>query len=149
MTCCDAGSQSCVTAASKRERKVQLDNENTNTRHGAMGKKDRSSTEGDKDALHKTRKSTESTETMKAFGKAMHAIELPTTADGLTADKLTAEQKNIFKKECQYMYGHQYAKGKRKLPANSIESATLQLAARMKAKQVEKKNKSKSTEATK
>lgn len=111
-----------------------------------MGKKDRSRTD-EKNVLHGTRKSSDNVETSKALGKALHAIELPKTADGLTAEKLTTEQKVIFKKECQNLYGHQYSKGKRKLPANSIESATQQLAARMKVKQQQLKSKSKSTES--
>lgn len=67
-------------------------------------------------------------------------IELPKTADGLTAEKLSSEQKNVFKRECQRLYGHKFST-KRKLPANSLEVATLQLQAKMKEKAALLKNK--------
>lgn len=70
----------------------------------------------------------------KVIAKSLKSVKLPTTADGLTAEQLTSEQKMVFKKQCQHMYGHKFST-KRKLPANSIESATLQLAAKMKEKQ--------------
>lgn len=98
-----------------------------------MGKTEKNKS-NEKELLHKTKKKPESSEEAKSYGAALRAIEMPTTADGLTAETLSSEQKIIFKKHCQNMYGHQYSKGKRKMAANSIESATLQLAARMKAK---------------
>lgn len=76
----------------------------------------------------------------KVIAKALKSVQLPTTADGLTAEQLTSEQKMVFKKHCQNMYGHKFST-KRKLPANSIESATVQLAAKMKERQKQLKQK--------
>lgn len=91
----------------------------------------------------KTNKTTEARE----IGKALRQVELPKSADGLTAEKLSADQKMIFKKECQNLYGHRYS-ARRALPAHSIESATSQLEARMreKAKQLKEKKMKKKTE---
>lgn len=94
-----------------------------------------------KETINRTRKSGDDNETTKSVAQTLRSIELPTSADGLTAEKLNAEQKIVFKKHCQNMYGHKYAAGKRKLPANSIESATVQLAAKMKERMERMKNK--------
>lgn len=71
---------------------------------------------------------------------ALRNVELPKSADGLTAEKLSADQKMVFKKHCQNLYGHKFS-GRRKLPAHSIELATSQLEAKMreKAKQLKEK----------
>lgn len=65
--------------------------------------------------------------------KALSTIELPKSSDGLSADKLTEDQKVVFKKQCQNLYGHKFSK-KRKLPAVSVEDATAQLQAKMREK---------------
>lgn len=109
-----------------------------------MGKTEKNKSTAE-ESLHKTKKQTESTDEATSYGAALRAIKMPTTAAGLTAENLTSEQKVIFKKHCQNMYGHQYSKGKRKLPASTIESATLQLAAKMKAKQEQRNSKQAAT----
>lgn len=76
----------------------------------------------------------------RQMARELSKVELPKTGDGLTAEKLSAEQKNVFKKECQNLYGHKFST-KRKLPANSLESATLQLQAKMKEKAAQLTNK--------
>lgn len=74
----------------------------------------------------------------KSYAAQLRSIELPKSADGLTADQLTEDQKIVFKKECQKMYGHKYVE-KRKLPANSLEAATNQLEAKLKEKLQQRK----------
>lgn len=77
--------------------------------------------------------------------EALRAVELPKTAEGLTADQLTENQKHVFKRHCQEMYGHRVSE-KRKLPANSLETASMQLAAKMQEKLAQrKKDKKKAT----
>lgn len=78
----------------------------------------------------------------KEIAKALRSVELPKSAEGLTAEQLSSDQKMVFKKHCQNMYGHKFS-GRRKLPAHSIESATSQLEAKMreKAKQLKQKKK--------
>lgn len=66
------------------------------------------------------------------------AVGLPENVDGLTADQLTENQKHALKKVCAKMYGHQHSEKKR-LPASSLESATAQLAAKMKEKLAQQK----------
>lgn len=81
--------------------------------------------------------------------EALNAVELPKSADGLTADQLTENQKHVFKRHCQEMYGHRFS-DKRKLPANSLEAATSQLAAKMQEKLAQrKKDKQKKKETNK
>lgn len=106
-----------------------------------MGKTKKSK-DDQKKTINRTKKSSDDTETTKTVAQTLRSIELPTSADGLTADKLNAEQKIVFKKHCQNMYGHKFAAGKRKMPANTIESATVQLAAKMKERMERMKNKS-------
>lgn len=78
---------------------------------------------------------------------ALRAVELPKSSENLTAEQLTADQKNVFKKHCQNMYGHRYST-REKLPASSLESATLQLAAKMKEK-LERRKKDKKKKKSK
>lgn len=66
------------------------------------------------------------------------SVGLPANADGLTADQLTENQKHVLKKVCAKAYGHQHTE-RRALPANSLESATAQLAEKMKQKLAQKK----------
>lgn len=66
------------------------------------------------------------------------SVGLPENVDDLTADKLTENQKHALKKVCAKMYGHQHSE-RRRLPANSLESATAQLAAKMKEKLAQQK----------
>lgn len=75
------------------------------------------------------------------------SVGLPESADGITADQLTENQKNALKKVCTKMYGHQHSV-KRQLPANSLESATVQLAAKMKEKLAQKKKEKKKQKKT-
>lgn len=121
-----------------------------------MGKK-RSKTEGNNSVPAKqsktdesnTNKAIDSDETSrKLIASALKSVKLPTSADGLTAEQLTSDQKMVIKKQCQNMYGHKFST-KRKLPASSIESATLQLAAKMKEKQKQLKSKKKKGDDTK
>lgn len=83
-------------------------------------------------------------EKSKSVAAQLRAIELPKSADGLTAEQLSEDQKIVFKRECQKMYGHKHVE-KRKLPAYSLEAATSQLEAKLKEKlnqrKLEKKNK--------
>lgn len=74
----------------------------------------------------------------KSVAAQLRSVELPKSADGLTADQLTENQKIVFKRECQKMYGHKYVE-KRKLPAYSLETATSQLEAKLKEKQLQRK----------
>lgn len=101
--------------------------------------------------LHKTKKqpqpdarSAEEIQKAKEVANALRNVELPKSAEGLTAEKLSPDQKMVFKKHCQNLYGHKFS-GRRKLPAHSIESATSQLEAKMKekAKQLKEKKKKK------
>lgn len=75
--------------------------------------------------------------------EALRAVELPKSADGLTADQLTEDQKHVFKRHCQEMYGHRFSE-RRKLPAYSMETAALQLAAKMQEKLAQRKKEKKS-----
>lgn len=75
------------------------------------------------------------TEKLEAIIKS---VDLPENVDGLTADKLTENQKHALKKVCAKMYGHQHSVRK-SLPAYSLESATVQLAAKMKEKLAQQK----------
>lgn len=74
--------------------------------------------------------------------EALRSVELPKSADGLTADQLTENQKHVFKRHCQEMYGHRFS-DKRKIPANSLEAATSQLAAKMQEKLAQRKKEKK------
>lgn len=80
----------------------------------------------------------EKTNAAKSIGAQLHSIALPKSADGLTADQLTEDQKIVFKKECQKLYGHKYVE-KRQLPAYSLEKATSQLEIKLKEKLQQKK----------
>lgn len=82
----------------------------------------------------------------KEIAIALQKVELPTSAEGLTAEKLSSDQKMVFKKQCQNLYGHKFTQ--KKPAALSIESATSQLEAKMreKAKQLKEKKKKKQTE---
>lgn len=82
----------------------------------------------------------EEIEKAKQIACALRSVKLPKSADGLTAEKLSSDQKMVFKKHCQNLYGHKFS-GRRKLPAHSIETATSQLEAKMreKAKQLKEK----------
>lgn len=88
----------------------------------------------------------EQREHRRLMARELGKVELPESSEGLTAEKLNAEQKNVFKKECQRMYGHKFST-KRKLPASSLESATLQLQAKMKEKAALLKSKKKKTDS--
>lgn len=70
------------------------------------------------------------------------SVGLPESAEGLTADQLTENQKHALKKVCTKMYGHQHSV-KQKMPAKSLESATVQLAQKMKEKLAQKKKEKK------
>lgn len=70
------------------------------------------------------------------------SVGLPDSAEGVTADQLTENQKHALKKVCAKMYGHQHTE-KRKLPAHSLETATAQLAKKMKEKLAQKKKEKK------
>lgn len=87
-------------------------------------------------------RSAEEIEKAKQVASALRSVELPKSAEGLTAEKLSSDQKMVFKKHCQNLYGHKFS-GRRKLPADSIELATSQLEAKMreKAKQLKEKKK--------
>lgn len=107
--------------------------------------------------LQKTKKqpktderSAEEIEKSRQIASSLRSVALPKTAEGLTAEKLSADQKMIFKKHCQNLYGHQFS-GRRKLPAHSIELATSQLETKMreKAKQLKEKKKKKEQNITK
>lgn len=74
----------------------------------------------------------------KSIVSQLRSIELPKSADGLTAEQLTENQKIVFKRECQKIYGHKYIE-RRKLPANSLETATAQLEAKLKKELKQKK----------
>lgn len=84
----------------------------------------------------------EDSEKAKQIACALRSVELPKSAEGLTAEKLTSDQKMVFKKHCQNLYGHKFA-DRQKWPAHSIEMATSQLEAKMreKAKQLREKKK--------
>lgn len=69
------------------------------------------------------------------------SVGLP-DADGLTAEQLTENQKHVLKKVCAKMYGHQHTE-KTKMPAKSLESATAQLAEKMKAQLAQRKKEKK------
>lgn len=79
---------------------------------------------------------------------ALRAVELPKSSRGLTAEKLTEDQKHVFKKQCQKMYGQKFAEH-RKLPASSIEVAASQLADKIKAQLAEKRKQKKLNKTTK
>lgn len=85
--------------------------------------------------VKKSRKPLPITEKMCAVIKS---VGLPENAEGLTADQLTENQKHALKKVCAKMYGHQHSE-KRNLPAKSLESATAQLAEKMKEKLAQRK----------
>lgn len=73
----------------------------------------------------------------------INTVGMPTSAEGLTADQLTENQKHALKKVCAQMHGHQHST-KKALPARSLESATVQLAQKMKEKLAQhKKNQQK------
>lgn len=74
----------------------------------------------------------------KSIAAQLRSIELPQSADSLTAEQLTENQKIVFKRECQKMYGHKYVE-RRKLPANTLEIAAAQLEAKLKEKLKQKK----------
>lgn len=103
-----------------------------------MGKTGKGKT-NDKESIHKTKKPVAESETSKSFISALREVELPKSAKGLTAEQLSADQKIVFKRECQRLYGYNAA-NKRKLPANSIESASFQLAEKMRQKAEQLKN---------
>lgn len=86
-------------------------------------------------SVKKSPKPQPATEKLEAIVKS---VGLPADVDGLTADKLTENQKHALKKVCAKMYGHQHTEKKR-LPAHSLESATAQLAAKMKEKLAQQK----------
>lgn len=85
--------------------------------------------------VKKSPKPNAATEKLEAI---IRSVDLPENDGNLTADQLTPNQKNALKKVCAKMYGHQHAV-KRNLPANSLESATAQLAAKMKEKLAQQK----------
>lgn len=70
------------------------------------------------------------------------SVGLPKSAKGLTAEQLTENQKHVLKKVCAKMYGHQHSE-KKKMPATSLESATAQLAEKMKEKLAQRKKEKK------
>lgn len=78
---------------------------------------------------------------------ALRAVELPKSSKGLTAEKLTEDQKHVFKKQCQKLYGPKSG-DRRKLPATSIEVATSQLADKIKAQLAEKRKQKKLNKTT-
>lgn len=112
-----------------------------------MGKNKTKSTEQNKDKQNETVATTSSNKVKKSpkpqpatekLEAIIQSVGLPENADGLTADKLTENQKHALKKVCAKMYGHQHSV-KRGLPANSLESATVQLAAKMQEKLAQQK----------
>lgn len=76
------------------------------------------------------------------LSSVIKSVGLPANADSITAEQLNENQKHALKKVCAKMYGHQHSE-KRKLPANSVESATVQLAEKMKEKLAQKKKEKK------
>lgn len=70
------------------------------------------------------------------------SVGFPEHAEGLTAEQLTENQKHALKKVCAKMYGHQHTE-KAKMPAKSLESATAQLAERMKSQLAQRKKEKK------
>lgn len=87
---------------------------------------------------NKVKKSPKPNAVQQKLESIIKSVDLPENADGLTADQLTANQKNALKKVCAKMYGHQHSV-KQHLPAHSLESATAQLAAKMKEKLAQQK----------
>lgn len=84
------------------------------------------------------KKSPKSQPALEKLEKIVKTVGLPENVDGLTADQLTENQKHALKKVCAKMYGHQHSEKKRG-PASSLESATAQLAAKMKEKLAQQK----------
>lgn len=87
------------------------------------------------DKVKKSPKLQPATEKLAAVIKS---VGLPESAEGLTADKLSENQKHVLKKVCAQMYGHKHTERKT-LPARSLESATAQLAERMKQQLAQRK----------
>lgn len=108
----------------------------TKTSHQHQGKNvECMATVSSSSTVKKIPKPQPATEKLEAIVKS---VGLPQNADGLTADKLTENQKHALKKVCAKMYGHQHSVRK-SLPAHSLESATVQLAAKMKEKLAQQK----------
>lgn len=98
---------------------------------------------------NKVKKVSKTQASVEKLSAVIQSVGLPESADGLTADKLNENQKHVLKKVCAKMYGHQHTE-KKALPAKSLESATAQLAEKMKQqlaqrKKEKKKAKQKST----
>lgn len=90
----------------------------------------------------KMKKNSKAQQTKDKLTSVIKSVGLPKTADGLTADQLTENQKHALKKVCAQMYGHRHTE-KRSLPASSLESATAQLAEKMKEKLAQRKKEKK------
>lgn len=87
---------------------------------------------------NKVKKSPKPNAATQKLESIIKSVNLPENVEGLTAEKLTPNQKNALKKVCAKMYGHQHSE-RRNLPANSVESATVQLAAKLKEKLAQQK----------
>lgn len=83
----------------------------------------------------------------KKLESIIKSVGLPKNAEGLTADQLTENQKHVLKKVCTKMYGHQHSE-RLKMPATSLESASVQLAAKMKEKLAQRKKDKKKQKQT-
>lgn len=86
----------------------------------------------------KVKKLSKTQQTNEKLAAVIKSVGLPKDSEGLTADQLTENQKHVLKKVCAKMYGHQHTE-KRVLPAKSLESATAQLAEKMKEKLAQRK----------
>lgn len=87
----------------------------------------------DETIANKVKKSPKPQSERERLEAIIQSVGLPATSDGLTAEKLTENQKHALKKVCAKMYGHQHSV-RTKLPANSLDSATVQLAQKMQEK---------------
>lgn len=109
-----------------------------------MGKKkskDKHNKSDDTVNIASSSKKLKSPKPQKSDEKLMSIIKsvgLPENAEGLTAEQLTENQKHVLKKVCTKIYGHQHSE-KQKMPARSLESATAQLAEKMKEKLAQRK----------
>lgn len=86
----------------------------------------------------KVKKSSKPQPITEKLSAIIKSVRLPENTEGLTAEKLTENQKHALKKVCAKMYGHQHTE-KKQLPAKSLESATAQLAEKMKEKLAQRK----------
>lgn len=91
---------------------------------------------------NKVKKSPKPQSNVEKLSSIIKSVGLPENADNITAEQLSENQKHALKKVCAQMYGHQHSQ-KKTLPARSLESATAQLAAKMKEKLAQRKKEKK------